>query len=83
MYIDITYVFRRKDGVIGYHCGEMPTGMEILEERTILHPDEGYDLMRISDQEILSAVWLKDGDVQDNYIEIEHEDPEPPLPPKP
>lgn len=80
MYTDITYVFRRRDGVIGYHCGEMPTGMEIIEERTVLHPETGYDLMRISDEEIFSAVWLRDGDVPENYIEVIHEDPVPPEP---
>lgn len=71
-----TYKFRRNDDVIGYHCGDMPTGVEILETYDILYPQEGYDLQRISDGEILGSIWLKDGDTEDNYIEIVHIDTE-------
>lgn len=68
MYITITYVYE-KDGVIGYACGYKPDGT-IIEERTVLNPEATFELERISDKERLSAVWLKDGDKQENYIEV-------------
>lgn len=79
MEIRITYVFKRADGVIGYSCGQMPTGVEILEERPVLYPSEGKELMNIETEERFSAVWLHDGDVQENYIEVDPE-PEPEIP---
>lgn len=75
MEIRITYVFKLENGTIGYHCGDMPTGMEILEERPVLFPADGYDLKRKSDGEILSCIWLQNGDVQENYEEVEHREP--------
>lgn len=71
MEIKITYV---TDGAI--YCGFKPDNVEVLEEREVLYPDEGYELERISDKERLSCVWLKDGDSQNNYVEVKLEETE-------
>lgn len=65
MYTKITYVC---DGAI--YCGFKPEGVTVLEERTVLYPEDGYELENKTTKERMSAVWLKDGDSQDNYIEI-------------
>lgn len=58
-----------KDGVIRV-CGYVPDGATVLETMDILNAEEGYALIRISDNEnVGSSVWLKDGDVQENYRE--------------
>ena len=72
MYIKITYV-GTLDGVAGIWCGFKPEGAIITEERPVLYPEKGYELERIADKERFSAVWLKDGDVQENYTEVEGE----------
>ena len=60
-----------KDGVIRV-CGDVPDGATILEIMDILNSEEGYALIRISDNEnVGSSVWLKDGDVEENYKEVE------------
>ena len=62
-----------KDGTI-YVSGKLPEGATVLETMDILNADEGYELQRISDKEnVGSSIWLKDGDSQDNYWEIEVE----------
>lgn len=77
MYITETYKYK-KDGIV-YVGGEVPEGAEILETLEILNSEEGYDLIRISDNEnVGSSVWLHNGDVKENYREEEHEEPEPP-----
>lgn len=70
MYIKITYI-GTLDGVAGIWCGFKPEGAIITEEREVLYPEEGYELKRISDGERFSAIWLKDSDVKENYIEVE------------
>lgn len=69
MEIRITYV-GTLGGVPGIWCGFKPEGAEITEEREVLYPAKGYELQRISDKEIVSSVWLKDGDSEENYIEV-------------
>ena len=69
MEIKITYIFKRQDGIIGYSCGVEPQYVEIFEERQVLYPSEYMLLKRIADDKTFSCVWLKDGDVQENYIE--------------
>lgn len=69
MFTRITYI-GTLDGVNGMWCGFYPEGAVITEERIVLYPAEGYSLKRIATQEIFSAVWLKDGDVQENYEEV-------------
>lgn len=56
------------------YCGFKPEGVEVIEERQVLYPASGYELERISDKEHFSCIWLKDGDVQENYTEVEKED---------
>lgn len=69
MYIKTTYI-GTLDGINGIWCGFCPEGVEIEEERQVLYPAEGNSLRRIATLEVFSAVWLKDGDVQENYEEI-------------
>ena len=62
------------NGIV-YVGGEVPEGAEILETMNILNAEEGFDLIRISDEENMgNSVWLKDGDVQENYREVEEDD---------
>lgn len=73
MEIKVTYI-GTLDGAQGMWCGFCPEGAIIIEERQVLYPNEGYSLKRIATEEILSAVWLKDGDIQENYEEVPRED---------
>lgn len=66
MEIKTTYVC---DGAI--YCGFKPENVEVKEERQILYPEKGYDLVRKSDGKHFRSVWLKDDDIQDNYIQSE------------
>ena len=73
MYITETYKYE-KDGII-YVGGEVPDGAEILETLEILNAEDGYDLIRIHDNENMGAnVWLRPGDLVENYKEEEHKD---------
>lgn len=69
MHIKITYI-GTLDGIAGMWCGFCPEGALITEERQVLFPEEGYSLKRKATEEIFSAVWLKDGDVEENYEEV-------------
>lgn len=61
----------KKDGVVRVGAN-VPEGAIILETMEILNSEEGYALIRISDNEnVGSSVWLKDGDVEENYKEVE------------
>lgn len=74
----ITQCYKYKYNGIVYVGGEVPEGAEILETMGILNAEEGFDLIRISDEENMgSSVWLKDGDMQDNYREEKHVEPNP------
>lgn len=76
MFITQTYKYK-KDGII-YVGGQVPEGAEILETMDILNAEEGFDLIRMSDEENMgSSVWLKDGDVQENYREEKSVEPTP------
>ena len=76
MEIKTTYFGKfKKNGKIisGIWCGERPEDAVISEERLILFPDEGK-ILRLKDTDItFPTVWLKDGDVEENYEEIEQE----------
>ena len=70
MHINQVYKYQ-KDGII-YVGGEVPEDATILETMDILSAEEGYDLIRISDNEnVGSNIWLKDGDTKENYKEEE------------
>lgn len=75
MYMTQMYKYE-KDGII-YVAGEVPQDATILETMDILNADDGYELVRKSDGENVGVnIWLHDGDVQENYEEVEIEEPE-------
>jgi hypothetical protein len=72
MYISEMYKYE-KDGIV-YVGGEVPEGATILETMEILNAEDNYDLIRISDGEnVGSNIWLKNGDVKENYREEKHD----------
>lgn len=72
MHIENSYKYEL-DGII-YVSGNVPDGATVLETLEILYSEPGYELQRISDDEIIgSSIWLHDGDVQENYREIPEE----------
>ena len=78
MYITETYKYE-KDGIV-YVSGKVPEGATILETMDILNAEDGYDLIRIHDNENMGAnVWIRPGDLVKNYREEEHVEPEPPV----
>lgn len=73
MYITETHKYKH-NGIV-YVGGEVPEGAEILETLEILNAEDGYDLIRIHDNENMGAnVWLRPGDFVENYKEEEHKD---------
>ncbi len=72
MYTTTTYV-GTLDGTPGMWCGFCPEGAVITEERQVLYPEQNYLLRRLSTLEVLSAVWLQNGDAPENYEEIPEE----------
>ena len=73
MYITQVYKYE-KDGIV-YVGGNVPQDATILETMDILNSENGYNLVRKSDdEEIGNSIWLKDGDSQDNYKEIKIEE---------
>lgn len=73
----ITQCYKYKYNGIVYVGGQVTEDAEILETMNILNAKEGFDLIRISDNENMgSSVWLYNGDVQENYVEIEELQPE-------
>lgn len=73
MFISQSYKYR-KDGII-YVSGTVPDGAEVLLTMDILNSEEGYNLIRIADDKNMGiSVWLRNGDVQENYREEKQED---------
>jgi hypothetical protein len=70
MYMSKLYKYE-KDGIVG--VGLLPEGATIIEEMDILNAEEGYELIKDGER-IGSSVWLKDGESEGNYTEIEAED---------
>ena len=69
MFMTQTYKYK-KDGIV-YVGGEVPEGAEIIDTLNILNAEEGNKLIRISDDEDVSnSIWLRNGDVQENYKEV-------------
>ena len=67
----ITQCYKYEYNNIVYVGGNIPEGATILETMNILNAEEGYELVRKSDEEnIGNSIWLKDGDSEDNYIEV-------------
>lgn len=69
MEIKTTYIC---DGAI--YCGFKPKGVKVKEEKQILYPAKGYKLKK--DDKLYSSVVLKDGDDQENYVEVEDDNSE-------
>ena len=64
----------KKDGIV-YVGGNVPDGAEIIETLNILVADKGKELHRKSDdKKIGTSIWLRDGDSQENYVEVEIKD---------
>lgn len=70
MYMSKLYKYE-KDGVVG--VGLLPEGATIIEEMDILNAEEGFELVKDGER-IGSSVWLKAGDSEANYSEVEVED---------
>lgn len=70
MYITETYKYE-KDGVV-FVGGNVPEGVEIIEKMVVLNAKENHTLIKISNNEdVGSSIWLRNGDVEDNYKEEE------------
>lgn len=75
MYITQSYKYEYNNVI--YVGANPPEDATILETMDILNADDGYELVRKSDGEnIGSSVWLHDGDVQENYIEVKAKEDE-------
>ena len=73
MYI-VQYFKYEKDKVVGVSV-KVPDGATTIETMDVLYADNDKDLVRISDNKNIGAsIWLKNGDVQENYKEIEHKE---------
>ena len=69
MHIDKSYKYKLNN--IIYVSGILPKDAETIEIMDILNAEEDYELQRISDNEIVgNYIWLRNGDVQENYKEI-------------
>ena len=68
MKIKITYVgiLNRKRAMT---CGFKPEEIIVEEERSVLFPEEGKELLKNNQR--YSSVWLKDGDLSNNYTEVD------------
>lgn len=66
----ITQSYKYEFNGIIYVSGNLPKSATLLKTLDILNAKEGYDLIRISDNENMSSsLWLKDGNSQENYRE--------------
>lgn len=76
MKINTTYIGKfEKNGKLipGIWCGEQPENAIISEIRNYLIPDENKILKHKETEILYDTVWLMDGDVAENYEEIEKE----------
>ena len=70
----ITQCYKYELNGIIYVSGNLPEDAIILETMNILNAENGYDLIRKSnDENVGTNIWLKNDDVQDNYKEEEHQ----------
>ena len=59
------------NGKRGLWCGFKPEDLSVEEEMHILLPEEGKQLKRKSDGEVLDSIQLKGEDIMENYEEID------------
>lgn len=75
MEIRKTYKFEyEKDGktLHGISAGFLPEyATKVLEETNVLYPAKSMMLKKVNGEELLGYVILKDGDTQENYVEVE------------
>lgn len=70
MFITQSYKYEY-NGII-YVSANVPEDATILETLNILNAKKGYDLIRKSDNKnVGSSIWLRTGDFENNYIEVE------------
>ena len=75
MYISEMYKYE-KEGIT-YVSSELPSDAVLVETMDILNAEDGYDLIRISNNESVGAnIWLHDYDAQENYREEVYIEPE-------
>lgn len=68
----ITQIYKYKKDNIVYVGGNLPKNAEIIETMDILNAEENYNLVQIAENiNVGSNVWLRNGDKQENYKEIE------------
>lgn len=73
----ITQCYKYELNGIVYVGGNLPEGAEIIESMDILNAEEGYELVRKSDEEVVgNSIWLHNSDTQDNYEEVEEKNDE-------
>lgn len=76
----ITQVYKYElNGIVYVGALEVPDGATLLDTMDILNAESGFELVRKSDGEkVGNSIWLKNGDVQENYTEVKEEPrPEP------
>ena len=75
MEIRKTYKFEyEKDGktLHGVSTGFLPEyATTVIEEINVLYPEKDMMLKRVDGKELFGYIILKDGDTQDNYVEVE------------
>ena len=70
MKIEKTYKYRLNN--IVYVGASIPDDSELIEIMDILTAENGSVILRKSDNKKLgSSIWLKDGDLMENYEEVE------------
>ena len=73
----ITQVYKYEHNGIIYVSANIPENATVLETMNILNAEDGYELIRISNNEnVGNSIWLHDKDVQENYKEIESTQPD-------
>ena len=68
----ITKSYRYMKNGIEYVSGTLPEDATLTEIMDILNAEEGFELVR-NGERIGTSVWLKDGDSENNYSEVEVE----------
>ena len=65
------YFMKDDRRIYGLFCGHLPANVTVIEEREVLYPEEGMELVHKLTNERFPAVYLKGVDCEDNYIEME------------
>lgn len=75
MRIVLTYLVKMEKGNAWLAPGkEIPEGATIIEERPVLFPDDGFVLQNKESEERFESIWLRGGDTEENYIEVENKE---------